>query len=164
MNDGGLAARLLIALACVAIAVTSVARAQAVDLSHVPQIKETAARRDARMQWWRDAKFGMFLHWGPVSLSGKERRPPSYMWPFSLRDGPLLAPLASTPPLSLVKTTSVLTAKPVRSSASNTFPMPSSRCSIDATSLARFSKMAGSRCFTFSNYSGGGWIGSCGAL
>ena len=24
------------------------------------------------MQWWRDAKFGMFLHWGPDSLSGKE--------------------------------------------------------------------------------------------
>jgi len=38
----------------------------------VPQITETPARRDARMQWWRDAKFGMFLHWGPVSLSGKE--------------------------------------------------------------------------------------------
>ena len=38
----------------------------------MPQINETAAQRDARMQWWRDAKFGMFLHWGPVSLSGKE--------------------------------------------------------------------------------------------
>ena len=38
----------------------------------MPQIKETPAQRDARMQWWRDAKFGMFLHWGPVSLSGKE--------------------------------------------------------------------------------------------
>ena len=24
------------------------------------------------MRWWRDAKFGMFLHWGPISLSGKE--------------------------------------------------------------------------------------------
>jgi len=43
-----------------------------VDLSPVPQIHETPAQRDARMQWWRDAKFGMFLHWGPDSLSGKE--------------------------------------------------------------------------------------------
>jgi alpha-L-fucosidase len=43
-----------------------------VDLSQVPQIHETPAQRDARMQWWRDAKFGMFLHWGPDSLSGKE--------------------------------------------------------------------------------------------
>jgi alpha-L-fucosidase len=25
---------------------------------------ETQAARDARMQWWRDAKFGMFIHWG----------------------------------------------------------------------------------------------------
>lgn len=25
---------------------------------------ETKAERDARMQWWRDAKFGMFIHWG----------------------------------------------------------------------------------------------------
>ncbi len=46
--------------------------AETVDLSQVPQIHETATQRNARMQWWRDAKFGMFLHWGPVSLSGKE--------------------------------------------------------------------------------------------
>jgi alpha-L-fucosidase len=43
-----------------------------VDLSKVPQLSESPAQRDARMLWWRDAKFGMFLHWGPVSLSGKE--------------------------------------------------------------------------------------------
>lgn len=24
------------------------------------------------MQWWRDAKFGLFIHWGPVSIKGKE--------------------------------------------------------------------------------------------
>ena len=88
------------------------------------------------------------------------RRPPSYMCCFSPRHGPLLAPLASTPPLSLVKITSVFVAKPVRSSVSNTFPMPASRCSINATSFARFSVMPGSRSFTFSNHSGGGWIGS----
>jgi alpha-L-fucosidase len=23
-------------------------------------------------QWWRDARFGMFIHWGPVSLTGRE--------------------------------------------------------------------------------------------
>src|SRR5512136_2636478 len=45
---------------------------QIADLSKVPQIHETKEQRDARMQWFRDAKFGMFLHWGPVSLSGKE--------------------------------------------------------------------------------------------
>ena len=27
-------------------------------------LKETKARRDKRMAWWRDARFGMFIHWG----------------------------------------------------------------------------------------------------
>ncbi len=46
--------------------------AEVVDLSQVPQLHETPAQRDARLGWWRDAKFGMFLHWGPVALSGVE--------------------------------------------------------------------------------------------
>lgn len=25
-----------------------------------------------RLQWWQDAKMGLFIHWGPVSLIGKE--------------------------------------------------------------------------------------------
>jgi len=44
----------------------------AADLSKVPQIHETTAQRDARMQWFRDAKFGMFIHWGPCSVGSKE--------------------------------------------------------------------------------------------
>lgn len=28
---------------------------------------ETAVERDARMAWWRDARFGMFVHWGLYS-------------------------------------------------------------------------------------------------
>lgn len=28
------------------------------------QDTETKAQRDARMAWWRDARFGMFIHWG----------------------------------------------------------------------------------------------------
>jgi alpha-L-fucosidase len=28
---------------------------------------ETKAQRDARMQWWREARFGMFVHWGLYS-------------------------------------------------------------------------------------------------
>ena len=38
--------------------------ARAVDLSKVPQLHETQERRNERMQWFRDAKFGMFIHWG----------------------------------------------------------------------------------------------------
>ncbi len=26
----------------------------------------------ARIQWWQDAKFGLFIHWGPVSVAGTE--------------------------------------------------------------------------------------------
>src|SRR4051794_6169650 len=29
-----------------------------------PPRSETAAQKDARMAWWRDARFGMFIHWG----------------------------------------------------------------------------------------------------
>jgi len=46
--------------------------AGAVDLSMVPQIRETKEQRDERMQWFRDAKFGMFIHWGPCSVGAKE--------------------------------------------------------------------------------------------
>ena len=29
-----------------------------------PHATETKAQRDVRMKWWREAKFGMFIHWG----------------------------------------------------------------------------------------------------
>jgi alpha-L-fucosidase len=32
------------------------------------QDTETAAQRDARMGWWREARFGMFIHWGLYSI------------------------------------------------------------------------------------------------
>lgn len=44
----------------------------AADLSGVPQIHETKEQRDERMQWFRDAKFGMFIHWGPCAVGQKE--------------------------------------------------------------------------------------------
>jgi len=28
------------------------------------EFKETPAQRDKRMKWWREARFGMFIHWG----------------------------------------------------------------------------------------------------
>ena len=30
--------------------------------------EETKAERDARMAWWREARFGMFIHWGVYSV------------------------------------------------------------------------------------------------
>ncbi len=32
-----------------------------------PHVNEIKAQRDARMAWWRKAKFGMFIHWGLYS-------------------------------------------------------------------------------------------------
>jgi alpha-L-fucosidase len=32
------------------------------------QDTETPAQRDARMTWWREARFGMFIHWGLYSI------------------------------------------------------------------------------------------------
>ena len=48
----GLAAALLLS--------TPSAQCQSVD----PHANETKAQRDARMHWWREARFGMFIHWG----------------------------------------------------------------------------------------------------
>jgi alpha-L-fucosidase len=32
------------------------------------QDTESPAQHDARMEWWRDARFGMFIHWGLYSI------------------------------------------------------------------------------------------------
>ncbi|MBC8481647.1 MAG: alpha-L-fucosidase [Planctomycetes bacterium] len=33
-----------------------------------PYANETKQQRDARMGWWREARFGMFIHWGVYSV------------------------------------------------------------------------------------------------
>ncbi|RME90099.1 MAG: alpha-L-fucosidase, partial [Verrucomicrobia bacterium] len=33
---------------------------------------ETPAERDARMKWWRQARFGMFIHWGLYAIPAGE--------------------------------------------------------------------------------------------
>ena len=40
-------------------------------------LNESVQDKDARMEWWRDATFGMFIHWGPYAVpagfyNGKE--------------------------------------------------------------------------------------------
>jgi alpha-L-fucosidase len=35
-------------------------------------LDETPEAFDARMQWWRDARFGMFIHWGPYAVPAGE--------------------------------------------------------------------------------------------
>ncbi len=49
------------------------AQVQTSDLSRQKvAMSETPAEKEARLKWWRDARFGMFIHWGPVSIKGTE--------------------------------------------------------------------------------------------
>lgn len=34
--------------------------------------EESAAAKDARMEWWRDARFGLFIHWGLYAVPAGE--------------------------------------------------------------------------------------------
>ena len=63
-----LLALVAIALACSA---ASLAAGQAVPAGFDP-FHETKAEYDARAQWLRDAKVGVFIHWNPSSLIAKE--------------------------------------------------------------------------------------------
>lgn len=36
----------------------------------IPAREATDAERDTRMQWWREARFGLFVHWGLFSAAG----------------------------------------------------------------------------------------------
>jgi len=53
----------------VALAVTAFAFPAFAADTNAPNQNETKEQRDARMAWWREAKFGMFIHWGVYSIS-----------------------------------------------------------------------------------------------
>jgi alpha-L-fucosidase len=36
------------------------------------QAKDLLKAAPGQMRWWQDARFGMFVCWGPVSLTGRE--------------------------------------------------------------------------------------------
>jgi alpha-L-fucosidase len=57
---------LLISLAALT-ALPAVAAHPLDNAAAVSQINETPEQHDARMKWWREAKFGMFIHWGIYS-------------------------------------------------------------------------------------------------
>ncbi len=44
-----------------------------------PFVKETTEHKDHRMQWWHDARFGMFIHWGIYAVpAGKWNEKTNY--------------------------------------------------------------------------------------
>lgn len=55
-------------------AATGPAQAEDAKPANVPasEFQETKAEHDARMQWFRDEKFGMFIHWGLYSQLARE--------------------------------------------------------------------------------------------
>lgn len=34
--------------------------------------RQSFSSKEERLEWWKDARFGMFIHWGPVSIKGTE--------------------------------------------------------------------------------------------
>jgi len=60
----------LIQSTCVSLMLATAAHTSAADLSGVPQIYELKEQRDERIQWWREARFGMFIHWGLYAIPG----------------------------------------------------------------------------------------------
>lgn len=51
-----------------AIAAVTMSTSLGSDPSEAPGRQEARAQRDARMKWWREARFGMFIHWGLYSI------------------------------------------------------------------------------------------------
>jgi alpha-L-fucosidase len=51
----------------IALALAALAPAASAQTNQTDKV-ETKAQRDARMAWWREAKFGMFIHWGVYSV------------------------------------------------------------------------------------------------
>jgi alpha-L-fucosidase len=59
-------------ISALALFITTAWGAQPDNAGKAKNIAETKQQRNARLKWWRDARFGMFIHWGPVSLKGTE--------------------------------------------------------------------------------------------
>jgi alpha-L-fucosidase len=62
-------------LVCLSLVMTVMERqtwAQATEQQPAATPSETPAQRDARMKWFREAKFGLFIHWGVYSVPAGE--------------------------------------------------------------------------------------------
>jgi alpha-L-fucosidase len=76
MQNRALSAAVLLASASLFTACTAAGKPAAsnevVRYGGVNLVNETPAEFDARMEWFRDAKFGMFIHWGLYSVAAGE--------------------------------------------------------------------------------------------
>lgn len=53
-------------LSALALAISASGAAEIADMK--PWRQETPEQRDARMKWWREARFGLFIHWGVYAV------------------------------------------------------------------------------------------------
>ncbi len=42
------------------------------ELTGTVRLPDCVESREARLAWWREARFGLFIHWGPASVNGTE--------------------------------------------------------------------------------------------
>src|SRR5688500_10965331 len=56
-------------LLCSALAMSAVAQEAQTKLKPLPETKE---QRDKRMEWFRDSRFGLFIHWGVYAVPAGE--------------------------------------------------------------------------------------------
>ena len=65
---------LIIALSLMPISVPSAhpVRTSSASTAATAATIETTAERDQRMKWWREARFGMFIHWGLYAVPAGE--------------------------------------------------------------------------------------------
>ena len=55
-------------LVCVFVLSACTNRQSTAQKEWIDPLTETAEQRDARMEWWREARFGLFIHWGVYSV------------------------------------------------------------------------------------------------
>ncbi len=60
---------LCLGLLCLVGGLRAAAAEPSTSTTPAPEMKE---QRDARMAWWREARFGMFIHWGPYAVLAGE--------------------------------------------------------------------------------------------
>src|SRR5690242_20744655 len=63
---------ILSAMSIVLAASTALRAAQASAPTPATLPAETPEQRDVRMNWWREARFGMFIHWGLYAIPAGE--------------------------------------------------------------------------------------------
>ncbi len=71
MRTGRLSAGVLLALVSAQQFAGAAEAAEAAEVP-IPQLTETPEQREERLAWFREARFGLFIHWGPATISGEE--------------------------------------------------------------------------------------------